>query len=133
MSYSYSKQRFLQGIKCLKDNVNIDQFVNYLQREEKITKVSWSNRCDNTLRYKTLPNPLPQSGQSACENYRTVQKFEGTLSMLPGFKEKNGINQIELYQRIKNVLTSKTALAYMSFIVHVCQYFKRTFCSFVIH
>ena len=47
--------------------------------------------------------------------------------MLPGFKGKNGVNQTEHYQRIKNVLTSKTALAYMFFInvhVHVCQDFK---------
>ena len=50
--------------------------------------------------------------------------------MLPGFKGKNGINQTELYQRIKIVLTSKTAFAYMSFIVSVCQ---RICCSFVIH
>ena len=77
MSYSHCKQRFLEGIKCLKDNVNVDQFVNYLLREEKIIEVCSSNRCDNALCYKTLPNPLAQSGQSASENYRTVQKFEG--------------------------------------------------------
>ena len=47
--------------------------------------------------------------------------------MLPGFKGKNGVNQTEHYQRIKNALTSKTALAYMLFMyvrVHLCQDFK---------
>ena len=47
--------------------------------------------------------------------------FLKTLSTLLGFKGKNGVNQTERYQRIKNVLTSKTALAY---IIHVCQDFK---------
>ena len=51
--------------------------------------------------------------------------FLKTLSTLPGFKGKNRVNQTERYQRIKNVLTSKTALAYMSFIVHMCQDFKK--------
>ena len=44
--------------------------------------------------------------------------------MLPELKGKSGVNQTEHYQRIKNVLASKTALAYMLFIVHVCQGFK---------
>ena len=44
--------------------------------------------------------------------------------MLPEFKGKNGASQTERYQRIKNVLASKTPLAYMSFIVHVCQVLK---------
>ena len=50
--------------------------------------------------------------------------FLKTLSTLLGFKGKNGVNQTERYQRIKNVLTSKTALAYMSFIFYGCQDFK---------
>ena len=36
--------------------------------------------------------------------------------MLPGFKGKNGVNQTERYQRIKNALTSKAALPCMSSI-----------------
>ena len=107
----------LEGIKCLKDNVNADQFANYLQREEKIIEVCRSNRCDNALYYKTLPNPI--------EQYKNLKEyFLKALSTLPGFKGKNEINQTECYQRIKNILTSKTAFAYMSFIVHVCQDFK---------
>ena len=85
-------------------------------------------RCDDALCYKALPKPLAQPGQSARGNYRTAQRTEGiffkTVPMLPGFKEKNGVNQTERYQRIRNVLASKTVLTYMSFIVHVCQGFK---------
>ena len=50
--------------------------------------------------------------------------FLKTLPTLPGYKGKNEINQIERFQKIKNVLTSNTDLAYMSFIVHVRQDFK---------
>ena len=50
--------------------------------------------------------------------------FLTKLPTLPGFKEKNGINQTERYKRLKNVLASKTVLAYMLFIVHMCQDFK---------
>ena len=49
--------------------------------------------------------------------------FLKTLRTLPGFG-KNGVSQTERYQRIKNVLTSKTALVYMSFIDHACQDFE---------
>ena len=44
--------------------------------------------------------------------------------MLPGFKGKNGVNQTDCYQGIRNVWASKAALAYMLFIVRVCQDFK---------
>ena len=71
-------------------------------------------RCDDALCYKAPPKPLAQPGKSARGNYRTAQKTEGiffkTLPMLPRFKEKNGVNQTERYQRISNVLASKTAL-----------------------
>ena len=50
--------------------------------------------------------------------------FLKTLPMLPEFKGKSGVSQTERYQRIKNVMASKTALAYMSLIAHVCQGFK---------
>ena len=60
------------------------------------------------------------------EQYENLREyFLKALPTLPGFKGKNGVNQTERYQRIKNVLTSKTALAYMSFIVHMCQDFKK--------
>ena len=53
------------------------------------------------------------------EQYQNLKKyFLKTLPILPGFKAKNGVNQTERYQKIKNVLTSKTALGYMMFIVH---------------
>ena len=59
------------------------------------------------------------------EQYENLKKyFSKTLPTLPGFKGKNGVNQTERYQRIKIVSTSKTALSYMSFFVHVCQDFK---------
>ena len=60
------------------------------------------------------------------EQYENLKEyFLKALPTLPGFKGKNGVNQTERYQRIKNVLTSKTALAYMSFIVYMCQDFKK--------
>ena len=59
------------------------------------------------------------------EQYKSLKEyFLKTLPTLPGFKGKNGFNQTNLYQRIKNVLTSKTAFAYMSSIVYVYQGFK---------
>ena len=55
---------------------------------------------------------------------RTIEQYQNlkeyilkTLPMLSGFKGKNVVSQTERYQIIKNVLTSKAALAYMSFIV----------------
>ena len=45
---------------------------------------------------------------------------------MPGFNRKNEVNQTERYQKIKNILTSKTALAYISLIVHLCQDFKES-------
>ena len=63
MFYSHSKQCFLEGIKCLKENVNVDQFANYLQHEDKVIEVRFSNRSDNAIYYKTLPNPLAQPKQ----------------------------------------------------------------------
>ena len=53
------------------------------------------------------------------EQYENLREyFLKARPTLPGFKGKNGVNQTERYQRIKNVLTSKTALAYMSFMLH---------------
>ena len=52
------------------------------------------------------------------EQYQNLKEYIlKALPMLPGFKGKNIVNQTERYQIIKNVLTSKAALAYMSFIV----------------
>ena len=49
---------------------------------------------------------------------RIIEKYENlkeyfliTLPTLPGFKGKNGVNQTERYQRIRNVLTSKAVLS----------------------
>ena len=52
------------------------------------------------------------------EQYQDLKEYiRKTLPMLPGFKGKNVANQTERYQIIMNVLTSKAALPYMSFIV----------------
>ena len=52
------------------------------------------------------------------EQYQDLKEYiRKTLPMLPGFKGKNVVNQTERYQIIMNVLTSKAALPYMSFIV----------------
>ena len=61
------------------------------------------------------------------EQYENLKEyFLKILNMLPGLNRKNEVNQTERYQKIKNVLTSKTALAYISFIVHLCQDFKES-------
>ena len=75
---------FLEGIKCLKDNVNVDQFAIDLHF---FFKLSGARREDyrgvpeltdaTTHHNKPLPNLLAQPGQSASDDYRTVQKFEG--------------------------------------------------------
>ena len=75
---------FLEGIKCLKDNVNVDQFAIDLHF---FFKLSGTRREDyrgvpeltdaTTHHNKPLPNLLAQPGQSASDDYRTVQKFEG--------------------------------------------------------
>ena len=61
-------------------------------------------RCDDALCYKALPKPLAQPGQSARGNYRTAQRTEGiffkTVPMLPGFKEKNGVNQLNVTKEL---------------------------------
>ena len=59
------------------------------------------------------------------EQYKNFKEyFVKTLPTLPGFKGKNEVHQTELYQRLENVLTSKTALTCKPFIIHVCQDFK---------
>ena len=59
------------------------------------------------------------------EQYENLKRyFLKTLPILPEFKGKSGVNQTERYQRIKDVLASKAALAYILFIVPVCQGFK---------
>ena len=40
MFYSHSKQRFLEGIKCLKDNVIVDPFAVDLQVCRELTGVA---------------------------------------------------------------------------------------------
>ena len=77
MFYSHSKQCFLEGIKCLKENVNADQFANYLQQEDKVIEVRSSNRSDNAIYYKTLPNPLAQPKQKCKCEFLNGTKFEG--------------------------------------------------------
>ena len=59
---------------------------------------------------------------SISEQYKNQKVY--LLKTLPGFKGKNGVSETEHCQKIKNVLTSETARAYMLFIVHVHQGFK---------
>ena len=127
---------FLVGIKCLKDNVNVDQFAIDLHFFFKLSAVrredyrGVSELTDVTTHYvikhcQTCWLSLDKGLVRIIEQYKNLKEyFVLTLPTLPGFKRKNGVNQTERYQRIRNVLTSKAALAYMLFIVHVCQDFK---------
>ena len=133
---SIANNAFLEGIKCLKDNVNVDQFaidlhfffkLSAARREDyrgvsELTDVTTHyviRHCQ--IRWLCLDKVLMRT----IEQYKDLKEyFLKTLLTLPPFNGKNGANQTEHYKRIKNVLTSKTALAYVSFIVHVCQDFK---------
>ena len=135
MYYSHSKQTF-EGIKCLKGYVNVDQFaidlhfffkLSATRREDyrgvsKLTDVTTHyviKHCQNC--WLSLDKVLVK----ITEQYGNLKEYYlKTLPTLPGFKGENGVNQAERYKRIANVLTSKTALVYMSFIVYMCQDFK---------
>ena len=135
-SLHIANNAFLEGIKCLKDNVNVDQFAIDLHFFFKLSAArrgdyrGVSELTDVTTHYvikhcqtrwlsldKVLVRIIEQHGN-------LKEHFLKTLPTLPRFKGKNGVNQTECYQRIKNLLTRKTTLAYMSFIVHVSQDFK---------
>ena len=71
---------FLEGIKCLKDNVNVDQFAIDLHFFFKLSSArredyrGVSELTDVTTHYviKHLPNPLAQPGQGVSQDYQTV-------------------------------------------------------------
>ena len=127
---------FLEGTKCLKDNVNVDQFAIDLHFFFKLSAVRREyyrvlhKLTDMTMHYvikhcQTCWVSLDKVLVRMTKQYQNFKEYVlKTLPMLPGFKGKNRVKQTEYYQRIKNVFTSKTALAYMLFIVHVCQDFK---------
>ena len=135
-SLHIANNAFLEGIKCLKDNIDVDQFAIDLHfffklsaaRREDYREVS--QLTDVTSQYvikhcQTRWLSLDKGLVRIIEQYENLKDyFLKSLPTTPAFKGKRGINQTERYQRIKNVLTSKTALAYVSFIVHVCQDFK---------
>ena len=135
-SIHIANNAFLEGIKCLKDNVNVDQFAIDLHFFFKLSSArredyrGVSELTDVTTHYvikhcQTCWLSLGKVLGRIIEQYENLNEyFLKTLPTLPGFIGKNGVNQTERYQRIKNVWASKTALAYMSFIVHVCQGYK---------
>ena len=137
-SIHIANNAFLEGIKCLKDSVNVDQFAINLHFFVKLSATrsedyrGMSELTDVTMHYvikhwQTHWLSLDKVLGRIIEQYESLKGyFLKTLPMLPEFKEKSGVSQTECYQRIKNVLASKTALAYMSFIAHVRQrIFKR--------
>ena len=81
-SIHIASNAFLEGIKGLKDNgnVNVDQFAirrafpfqTICSEKRRLKTRVQVNRCDNVLCYKALLNLLAQPGQSASEDYRTV-------------------------------------------------------------
>ena len=121
----------------MKDYVNVDQFAIDLHFFFKLSAArredyrGVSKLTDVTTHYvikhcQTCWLSLDEVLGKIIEQYGNLKEYYfKTLPTLPGFKGENGVNQTERYQRIKNVLTSKTALAYMSFIVHMCQDFKK--------
>lgn len=127
---------FLEGIKCLKSVVNIDQFaidLHFFFKLSAARREDYREICELTdvtahyvlkhcqTRWLSLDKVLVR----IIEQYANLKEyFLNKLPTLPAFKGKNGINQTERYQRIKSVLKSQTTLAYMSFIVHVCKDFK---------
>ena len=122
MFCSHSKQRFLESIKCLKDNVNVDQFAidwHFFFKLSAARREDYrgvSDITDVTTHYvinhcQTRRLSLDKVLLWIIKQYKNLKEY--FLKTLP-----------EHYQRIKNVLTSKTALAYLLFIVHLCQDFK---------
>ena len=135
-SIHIANNTFLEGIKYLKDNVNVDQFAIDLHFVFKLSAArreddrGVSELTDVTTHYvikhsHTRWLSLDKVLVRIIEQYENLKEyFLITLPTLLGFKGKNGVSQTERYQRIRNVLTSKAAIAYMSFSVHVCQDFK---------
>ena len=135
-SIHVANNAFLEGIKSLKDNVDVDQFAIELNFFFKLSAARGedyrgvSELTDVTTHYvtkhcQTRWLSLGKVLVRIIEQYENLKEyFLKTIPTLPGFKGESGVNQTERYRRIKNVLASKTALVYMSFIVHVCQDFK---------
>ena len=78
-SIHIANNAFLEGIECLKGNVNADHLATDLYFFFKLSAAKRKdyrgvrvNRCDNALCLKHC-----QTCQSASEDYRTVQKLEG--------------------------------------------------------
>ena len=128
-SIHIASNAFLEGIKGLKDNVNVDQFAIDLHFFFKLSSArredyrGVSELTDVTTHYvikhcQTCWLSLGKVLVRIIEQYQDLKEYiRKTLPMLPGFKGKNVVNQTERYQIIMNVLTSKAALPYMSFIV----------------
>ena len=128
----------------MKDNINVDQFAIDLHFFVKLSAVrrehyrGLSELTNVTMHYvikycETRWLSLDEVLVGIIKQYENLKEyFLKTVHTLAGFNGKNGVNQNECYQRIKNVLTSKTAPAYMLFIVHVSR-FQRICCSFAIH
>ena len=114
---------FFEGIKCLKDNVNVDQFAIDLYFFFKLTaarREDYRGVCkltDVTTHYviehcQTRWLSLEKVLVRIIKQHKNLKEcFLITLPTLPGFKGKNGVNQTERYQRIRNALASKAALA----------------------
>ena len=114
---------FLEGLKELKNEINLDEFAidlhffmkySAVRREDFVNIVSVMEITAHfllrhcTTRWLSLDKVLVQ----IIEQYENLKEyFLKTLPKLPGFHGKNGVEQTECYQRIKSNLNSPGALA----------------------
>ena len=122
-SIHIANNAFLKGIKCLKDNVNDDRFaidLHFFFKPSAARREDYRGvleLTDVTMHYvikhcQTCWLSLDKVLVRISEQYKNRKVYLlKTLHTLPGFKGKNGVSETELFQKIKNVLTSKTALA----------------------
>ena len=104
MFCSHSKQRFLESIKCLKDNVNVDQFaidlhfffkLSAARREDcrGVSELTDLTMHDVINHCQTCWLSLDKVLLRIIKQYKNLKEyFLKTLPMLPGFKGKNGVN-----------------------------------------
>ena len=127
---------FLEGLKELKNEINLDEFAIDLhffmkysaaQREGYVNTVSVTEITAHSLLRHCTTRWLSSHKVLVriIEQYENLKEyFLKTLSRLPGFRGKNGVEQTERYQRIKSNLNNPEALAYMSFVLYTAQDFK---------
>ena len=127
---------FSEGLKLLKDCINLDQISLDLYFLKTFSTARWED-------YKGVSSITEITSHVVLKHCQTrwlsldhvliriIEQFDNLkedflvkLPTLPGCKDKNRIRRSERYHRIKKALTNAATKVYMSFVVNVAHNFK---------